>query len=60
MLPKFEAAARIIRDELAPFRRYGRQPYVKISHKNNVVWLRVTLKKRNCNGGEFQLAEREL
>ncbi len=59
MLPKFEAAADLIRDELAPFRKYDRQPYVKVSQKNNLVWLRVTLKK-NCNGGEFQLAERKL
>lgn len=53
MLPKFEAAASLIRDELAPFRRYGRQPYVKISHKNKIVWLRVTLKKETATAARF-------
>ena len=53
ILPKFEAAASIIRDELAPFRRYGRQPYVKVSQKNNVVWLRVALKKETATAVSF-------
>ena len=53
ILPKFEAAADLIRDELAPFRKYDRQPYVKVSQKNNVVWLRVTLKKETATAASF-------
>ena len=53
MLPVFENAADLIRSELEPFRKYGREPYVGISRKNGLIQLRVTVQKRTAKSVSF-------
>ena len=45
MVPEFEAAADLVRNELEPFRKYGRVPFVGVSVKNDVICIRVTVQK---------------
>ena len=53
MLPEFEAAADRVRNELAPFRKYGRVPFVGVSVKNDVICIRVTVQKTPAKAVSF-------
>ena len=53
MLPVFEDAADLIRCELEPFRKYGREPYVNVSMKNGLIQLHVTVQKRTAKSVSF-------
>ena len=53
MLPEFEAAADLIRNELAPFRKYGRVPFIGVSIKNDVICIRVTVQKTPAKAVSF-------
>ena len=37
MLPEFEATADLVRNELEPFRKYGRVPFVDVSAKGELI-----------------------
>ena len=60
MLPEFEAAADLVRNELVLFRKYNRMPFVDVSAKSELIYIRVTVQKNLCKGGVIQLAERSL
>ena len=53
MLPVFEEAADLIRSELEPFRKYGREPHVDVSIKSGFIQLRVTVQKRTAKAVSF-------
>ena len=53
MLPEFEAAADLIRNELEPFRRYDRVPFVNVSIKDELIHIRVTVQKTSAKAVSF-------
>ena len=53
MLPEFEAAAELIRNELEPFRRYDRVPFVNVSIKDELIHIRVTVQKTSAKAVSF-------
>ena len=53
VLSEFEAAASLIRDELAPFRRYDRVPFVNVSIKDDVIRIRATVQKTSAKAVSF-------
>ena len=53
MLPEFEAAADLIRNELEPFRRYDRVPFVGVSIKGELIHIRVTVQKTSAKAVSF-------
>ena len=53
MLPEFEAAADLIRNELEPFRRYDRVPFVNVSIKDDVIRIRVTVQKTSAKAVSY-------
>ena len=53
MLPEFEAAADHIRNELEPFHKYNRVPFVDVSIKNDVICLRATVQKTSAKAVSF-------
>ena len=53
MLPVFEAAADLVRNELAPFRRYDRVPFVNVCIKDDVIRIRVTVQKTSAKAVSF-------
>ena len=53
MLPEFEAAADLIRNELEPFRRYDRVPFVNVSIKDDVIRIRATVQKTSAKAVSF-------
>ena len=53
MLPKFEAAADLVRNELEPFRKYGRVPFVGVSIKGELIHIRVTVQKTSAKAVSF-------
>ena len=53
MLPEFEAAADLIRNELEPFRRYDRVPFVDVSAKSELIHIRVTVQKTSAKAVSF-------
>jgi hypothetical protein len=53
MLPEFEAAADLLRFELAPFVKYGRVPFVDVSIKNDVICLRATVQKTSAKAVSY-------
>ncbi|MDB3963246.1 hypothetical protein N9427_08720 [Paracoccaceae bacterium] len=53
MLPEFEAAADLVRNELEPFRRYDRVPFVNVSIKDELIHIRVTVQKTSAKAVSF-------
>jgi hypothetical protein len=53
MLPEFEAAAELIRNELEPFRRYDRVPFVNVSIKDELIHIRVTVQKTSAKAVSY-------
>ena len=53
MLPEFEAAADLVRNELEPFRKYGRVPFVDVSAKSELIYIRVTVQKTSAKAVSF-------
>ena len=53
MLPEFEAAADLVRNELVPFRKYNRVPFVDVSAKNELIYIRVTVQKTSAKAVLF-------
>ena len=53
MLPEFEAAADLLRLELAPFVKYGRVPFVDVSAKSELIHIRVTVQKASAESVSF-------
>ena len=53
MLPEFEAAADLIRNELEPFRRYDRVPFVDVSAKSELIHIRVTVQKTSAKAVSY-------
>ena len=53
MLPEFEAAADLLRLELAPFVKYGRVPFVDVSAKSELIHIRVTVQKQTAKAVSF-------
>ena len=53
MLPEFEAAADLIRNELEPFCKYGRVPFVGVSIKGELIHSRVTVQKTSAKAVSF-------
>ena len=53
MLPEFEAAADLIRNELEQFRKYGRVPFVGVSIKGELIHIRVTVQKTSAKAVSF-------
>ena len=53
MLPKFEAAADLVRNELEPFRKYNRVPFVDVSAKSELIYIRVTVQKTSAKAVSF-------
>ena len=53
MLPEFEAAADLVRNELEPFRRYDRVPFVNVSIKDDVIRIRATVQKPSAKAVSF-------
>ena len=53
MLPEFEAAADLVRNELEPFRKYGRVPFVGVSIKGELIHIRVTVQKTSAKAVSF-------
>ena len=53
MLPEFEAAADLLRLELAPFVKYGRVPFVDVSAKSELIYIRVTVQKTSTKAVSF-------
>ena len=52
-LPEFEAAADLLRFELAPFVKYGRVPFVDVSAKSELIYIRVTVQKTSAKAVSF-------
>ena len=53
MLPEFEAAADLVRNELEPFRKYNRVPFVDVSAKGELIHMRVTVQKTSAKAVSF-------
>ena len=53
MLPEFEAAADLLRLELAPFVKYARVPFVDVSAKSELIHIRVTVQKTSAKSVSF-------
>jgi len=53
MLPEFEAAADLLRLELAPFVKYGCVPFVDVSAKSELIHIRVTVQKTSAKSVSF-------
>ncbi len=53
MLPEFEAAADLLRLELAPFVKYNRVPFVDVSAKGELIHIRVTVQKTSAKAVSF-------
>ena len=53
MLPEFEAAADLLRLELAPFVKYGRVPFVDVSAKSELIHIRVKVQKTSAKSVSF-------
>ena len=53
MLPEFEAAADLVRNELEPFRKYNRVPFVDVSAKSELIYIRVTVQKTSAKAVSF-------
>ena len=53
MLPEFEAAADLLRFELAPFVKYGRVPFVDVSAKSELIHIRVTVQKTSAKAVSY-------
>jgi hypothetical protein len=53
MLPEFEAAADLLRLELAPFVKYNRVPFVDVSAKSQLIRIRVTVQKISAKAVSF-------
>ena len=53
MLPEFEAAADLLRLELAPFVKYGRVPFVDVSAKSELIYIRVTVQKTSAKAVSY-------
>ena len=53
MLPEFEAAADLVRNELEPFRRYDRVPFVNVSIKDDVIRIRATVQKTSAKAVSY-------
>jgi len=53
MLPEFEAAADLVRNELEPFCRYDRVPFVNVSIKGELIHIRVTVQKTSAKAVSF-------
>ena len=53
MLPEFEAAADLLRLELAPFVKYGRVPCVDVSAKSELIYIRVTVQKTSAKAVSY-------
>jgi hypothetical protein len=53
MLPEFDAAADLLRLELAPFVKYGRVPFVDVSAKSELIHIRVTVQKTSAKSVSF-------
>ena len=53
MLPEFEAAADLVRNELAPFRKYNRVPFVDVSAKSELIHIRVTVQKTSAKAVSY-------
>ena len=53
MLPEFEVAADLVRNELVPFRKYNRVPFVDVSAKNELIYIRVTVQKTSAKAVSF-------
>ena len=53
MLPEFEATADLVRNELEPFRKYGRVPFVDVSAKGELIHIRVTVQKTSAKAVSF-------
>jgi hypothetical protein len=53
MLPEFETAAELIRNELEPFRRYDRVPFVNVSIKDELIHIRVTVQKTSAKAVSY-------
>ena len=53
MLPEFEAAADLLRLELAPFVKYNRVPFVDVSAKSELIHIRVTVQKQTAKAVSF-------
>ena len=53
MLPEFEAAADLLRLELEPFRKYGRVPFVDVSAKSELIYIRVTVQKTSAKAVSY-------
>ena len=53
MLPTFEAAANLVRNELEPFRRYDRVPFVNVSIKDDVIRIRATVQKPSAKAVSY-------
>jgi hypothetical protein len=53
MLPEFEAAADLLRLELAPFVKYGLVPFVDVSAKSELIHIRVTVQKTSAKSVSF-------
>ena len=53
MLTEFEAAADLLRLELAPFVKYARVPFVDVSAKSELIHIRVTVQKTSAKSVSF-------
>ena len=53
MLPEFEAAADLLRNELEPFCRYDREPFVNVSIKDDVIRIRATVQKTSAKAVSY-------
>ena len=53
MLPEFEAAADLLKLELAPFVKYGRVRFVDVSAKSELIHIRVTVQKTSAKAVSF-------
>ena len=53
MLPEFEATADLVRNELEQFRKYGRVPFVDVSAKSELIYIRVTVQKTSAKAVSF-------
>ena len=53
ILPEFEAAADLVRNELEPFCRYDRVPFVNVSIKGELIHIRATVQKTSAKAVSF-------
>ena len=53
MLPEFEATADLVRNELEPFRKYNRVPFVDVSAKGELIHIRVTVQKTSAKAVSY-------